>query len=508
MEADEQWVSYASPRANFRVTGGHRMIYKTAVFGGKWSGWKSSDAITMAGQKSGIVMPVAVHIDQPGAPLTDDEIYLIGMLMADGSWSTHQATIYQSERHPEVIERIEAALTRAGISFSKKESFHETKFNRNYRSWRYSISMGDPRCGRPGKGLRYLVPFLDKELSPAMMSISKDQFITLIKSMWDGDGSKVTKTPSCDWTPRGWSICSARKEAVDRLQALAAMHGLTANVRSEQGARKNPIWFISINDQDWRSVGGFGPRPQVEVMSSTNERVWCIETTAGTIVTRRRGKTTVMGNCQIAGRGMRLIGQHISESIRNKKPNCLWLDFTDTTLEMGPVDEIKGRIPLPSKGGPPPFKVCPQCGSQNATAKLVCSSCGFDFPPAERVTHDATVKDAPVMSGQKPKYNRHDLTGCEYYVHTKAGSPDCMRVTYRAGLQVVATEYVHFDRRGPMRFQAEGWWALRSIDASGWLPGATNEAVVLAQQGALRLPVAITLTKVKYPEIVDTEFAQ
>lgn len=209
---------------------------------------------------------------------------------------------------------------------------------------------------------------------------------------------------------------------------------------------------------------------------------------------------------QICGRGMRLVGQHIVESARNGKENCLWLDFTSTTLEMGPVDEIKGRIPVPSKGGIAPFKVCPNCGSQNATATLKCSTCGFDFPPAERVNHDAHVKDAPVMSGQKPKYSRHDLTGCEYYTHTKNGSPDCMRVAYRSGMQVVATEYVHFDRRGPLRFQAEGWWSLRSKDAGAWLPSSTSEAVVLAQQGVLKMPVAITLTKSKHPEIVDTEF--
>ena len=211
---------------------------------------------------------------------------------------------------------------------------------------------------------------------------------------------------------------------------------------------------------------------------------------------------------QIGGRGMRLIGQHISESARNGKADCLWLDFTDTTLAMGPIDEIKGRVPMPGRGGPPPFKLCPNCGSQNATAKLKCSSCGFDFPPPERINHDATVKDAPVMSGQKPKYVRHDITSCEYYRHAKDGSPDCMRAVYKSGLQIVVQEYVHFDRRGPLRFQAEAWWERRAKDPNGWIPGNTADAVVLAQQGALLQPVAVTVTKGKYPEIVDVEFRE
>ncbi len=212
---------------------------------------------------------------------------------------------------------------------------------------------------------------------------------------------------------------------------------------------------------------------------------------------------------QIAGRGMRLLGQHISESIRNGKPDCLWLDFTDTTLAMGPVDEVKGRVPLPSRGGPPPFKLCPSCGSQNATATLKCTSCGHEFPPPERINHDAEVKDAPIMSaGKKQKLRRHDITAVDYLTHSKEGSPDCMRAVYKAGFQTVAVEYIHFNRQGPRRFEAEHWWAQRAREAGGWIPGSTADAVVMAQQGSLRRVVAITMTAGKYPEIVDVEYAE
>jgi DNA repair protein RadD len=212
---------------------------------------------------------------------------------------------------------------------------------------------------------------------------------------------------------------------------------------------------------------------------------------------------------QIAGRGMRLVGQTIGESIANGKPDCLWLDFTDTTLSMGPVDEIKGRVPLPTKGGPPPFKLCPNCGSQNATATLKCSSCGHEFPPAARINHDAEVKDAPIMStGKKPKLRRHDISSVDYLTHTKAGSPDCMRVIYKSGLISVVTEYIHFDRTGPRRFEAEHWWAQRAREANDWIPATTAAAIVMAQQGALRKVVAITLTDGKYPEIADVEYAE
>lgn len=221
------------------------------------------------------------------------------------------------------------------------------------------------------------------------------------------------------------------------------------------------------------------------------------------IMLMRATKSQVLYN-QIAGRGMRLVGQHISESIANGKADCLWLDFTDTTMNMGPVDKLVGRAMTRGAKADAPFKICPQCGSQNATARLKCSSCGFDFPPPERINHDAKASKAAVLSMQQAQYARHDITGCEYFRHSKAGAPDSMRVHYKAGLQVVATEYVHFDRRGPLRFQAEGWWTRRALYDG--IPGTTSDAVVLAQQGVLRVPKAITMTKSKYPEIVDQEF--
>jgi DNA repair protein RadD len=69
---------------------------------------------------------------------------------------------------------------------------------------------------------------------------------------------------------------------------------------------------------------------------------------------------------QIAGGGMR---------VEDLKTDCLWADFTDTTLEMGPVDEVKGTPAKKKREGHTPFKICETCGSQNPTAALKCSSC-------------------------------------------------------------------------------------------------------------------------------------
>lgn len=511
MEKHEQWVEYEAPRANFRVTDGHRMLFRTSTFGGGWSEMKVAAALDMAKHRDSIRMPTAVRVETCGVPLTDHELYLVGILMTDGTWTTHQATISQSERHPEILKRIEAALDGAGIAYKKRliaPPKPGSEIQQRHPRWVYSISMGDPRCGRPGKGLRYMTPYLDNDLAPALMQMTRSQFITLLKAIHDGDGFKQKYVT--EWTPSGWSICSVRAVLMDRLQAIAVMHGMTANLRWEKGpSRKRAIGVISINDQDWRSVGGTGNRPQIEVKPGTNEEVWCVESEDGTIVTRRRGKVTVMGNCQIAGRGMRVVGADITESIRNGKADCLWADFTSTTEEMGPVDLVKGREP-PKKGkGEAPFRICDNCGNRNHASALVCRECGFNFPEPERIKHDAIASGAAVMGmevdAKRPTY---EVTDVRYRLHVKhdddGNESTSMRVEYMQGMRCVAKQWVLFDHTGYGRAKAEGWWMQRVAEPGIPVPSTSAEAVDWAENhGALIKPHSIQVSlDGKYPEII------
>jgi hypothetical protein len=359
MTPEEKWVEYDAPRANFRVTDRHRMIFEGANESG---GWRIGTALEMAKCKGGAKLPTAVYFNQPGVPLTADELYFIGMMMTDGTWSHTSGAISQSERHPKIIERIEQTLQGCGIGYSKRrippppagaavsERFPRWCFNFSAGKPKAHASMGRAMCGNEFKGeyqavegttgFRHLMPFLDKDLSPALMQISRTQLIELLKGIWDGDGSKKLNV---GYDPKTLEICSARLPMLDRLQALCAIHGMTANLRCENGpSRPTPMYFLSITDKSWRSCGGYAstgknggtarnPRPQIEIKPATDERVWCVETEHGTIVTRRRGKVTVMGNCQIIGRGLRTA---------DGKDFCLVLDHSDTTLRLGMVDEI------------------------------------------------------------------------------------------------------------------------------------------------------------------------
>lgn len=222
----------------------------------------------------------------------------------------------------------------------------------------------------------------------------------------------------------------------------------------------------------------------------------------------RPTKSPVLYN-QIAGRGMRVLGADIAESARNGKANCLWADFTDTTAMMGPVDKLSGRNPAAKGASIAPFKLCPQCGSQNPTGRLQCSCCGHQFPPPDRIVHGLEASNAAVLSGQGGKFKEVKVDSVLYWRHQKVDSPDSMLVEYRDGLRTVAREWVAFSARYQMpRRKAEQWWIERAVIEA--IPGTTDDALewLAYDKAILKTPSSLLLnTAGKYDEIVEYRFA-
>jgi DNA repair protein RadD len=195
---------------------------------------------------------------------------------------------------------------------------------------------------------------------------------------------------------------------------------------------------------------------------------------------------------QIAGRGMR---------IAPGKADCLWVDLTDTTAVMGPVDAIKGRARRAAgEAREAPHKVCEECGSQNATAVLACTSCGHPFPEPERITHRSVASSAQVLSApvEQAAPIEYPVTRVAYARHQKADSPDSLRVEYWSGVRRVVSEWVSLERSGFARLRAEAWWSNR---ASGPAPRLVTDALNAAPY--LRTPVAVRVNESgRWPELV------
>lgn len=210
------------------------------------------------------------------------------------------------------------------------------------------------------------------------------------------------------------------------------------------------------------------------------------------IIWARATKSPVL-YVQGAGRGMR---------IADGKENCLWLDFTDTTERMGPVDAIKGR-PKPRKQDDPraPYKVCPECGEHVMPASsLVCPVCGAILREEED-KGPTKASDAPVMKAQmQRRITEYPVDRVSYRVHKKAGSPDSMRVDYYSGMSFVASEWVCLFHSGFAQGKAINWWKHAMPDHG--LPSSPEEAASLCRLYA-KHPAAILVDESgKYPQLL------
>ena len=205
---------------------------------------------------------------------------------------------------------------------------------------------------------------------------------------------------------------------------------------------------------------------------------------------------------QGAGRGLRPA---------EGKADCLWLDFSDTTERLGPIDAIKGRKRGPKRGQQePPFAVCDDCGAQVRPASaMVCPECGCQLRE-ETTKAIRGASNAAVMSSQiAAKIVTYPVDRVSYGIHQKAGSPNSLKVEYWSGLRVVAREWVCVEHHGFAGEKARGWWWKRTHAAC---PGTVAEALEwIDPEGTPNIlePHTITVNETgKYPEIIKFKFEE
>lgn len=207
---------------------------------------------------------------------------------------------------------------------------------------------------------------------------------------------------------------------------------------------------------------------------------------------------------QGAGRGLR---------IATGKTDCLWLDFSDTTQRLGPIDTITGRRKGPPKDAEAPFAVCDNCGAQVRPASaLRCPECGHVMREEEDKDKARSASNAAVLSKQvEQRVSTYQVDRVAYAKHEKRGGGiPTLRVEYWSGLRIVAREWVCLSHDGYPRGKAENWWSKRSPEGFTYMPGGVNQAMEWIESGfQLTQPSAITVNETgKYPEIVSYEFAR
>lgn len=187
------------------------------------------------------------------------------------------------------------------------------------------------------------------------------------------------------------------------------------------------------------------------------------------------------------------------------KADCLWLDFSDTTERMGPIDTIRGRKRAKRRQEQiAPFAICDACGAQVRPASaMVCPECGAQLREEEEKQARAASNAAVMAHQREAKIVRYEVTRVTYAVHRKEGSPDSLRAEYWGGMRLVAREWVCLEHGGFAKAKAQAWWSLRGGD-----PVRTvAEAMQAADQ--LRTPIAVIINESgKWPEIVKFEWEE
>lgn len=189
------------------------------------------------------------------------------------------------------------------------------------------------------------------------------------------------------------------------------------------------------------------------------------------------------------------------------KTDCLWLDFSDTTERLGPVDTIKGRKrSRRERDDPqgPPMRTCDECGTRMLAALTACPTCGHPYPK-QQAELQTTASAAAVLSiQQQPRIVTYPVTQVTYSLHRKDGKPDSMRVDYFSGIRRVATEWVCPLHGGFAGEKARRWLAQRGAHYD---PTVTLRDWIAQTARTLRQPSAIVVNETgQYPEIVQHQW--
>lgn len=393
-----------------RVTDDHTLIVRS--LDRRCSIWKREEAREAAKRRGAMQIPVAVAADAPDMALSDSAISLLGWMLTDGHIrkDTGGLVISQSMSQPQIIhDHIVDTLNGCGVKWvcSDSEAWLNGKQYSDCRNYRVSRS----EIERVG-----LSVYMDKDMHPDLMHMSRRQLLVLLKSVNYADGCK-RKNPS--WTVSTLEIFKGNLTFLGRLQALCVTRGMRANIHP----RHSGACLYITPDRDYATVRGqtnseTDGHKRVRLIleaSSGSQPVWCVEVPDGVIITRRNGKVAVVGNCregidfpfayhvimatpigslasylQTVGRVLRystetpehvLVTDHGGNYWRHGSPNVDrdWQDWW--ALPEHVVSEIHTNDIRDGKK--PESLVCPQCFTER-TGGRKCPICGFEHDKSKR----------------------------------------------------------------------------------------------------------------------------
>lgn len=340
---DEKMVVLETPRRSIRVTDQHRMLWKNrgtkeyqVSLAEEIAGMQCDlpingeadpleivpeqealldrarrvQANSYALRKSGLNFSASVaeaerRIDertmQYAAPheLTEAECEFIGFWLGDGTRQKLKTggveyLLWQAESCPNLCRWIDATLAVCGFDWITR--MKKPRRDGGSRVVQWSLCRGTGFGSQKRRGVYRIEPYLDKKGSRLLWGLSKAQFAAVIRGFWMADGTlhKDAVVPK----PDAWNICNTNRKLLDLLQAVGSCRGYRVNIghtSCNENRGHKTLWIMHVSCRQQHSMTTH--RLQFEDGWKA-EKVWCVKSTSGFIVTRRRGTVTVMGNTE------------------------------------------------------------------------------------------------------------------------------------------------------------------------------------------------------------------
>lgn len=411
LQNGEEMFSISSPGTDIRVTGNHRMVVKQRYGKARTlTPWTAIVAEKVAKLTDSYKIPAAGIQHAEGLPLTDDELRFVGWFMSDGSKDKlDRIIIVQAVHQPQLAD---LRLCLKGCGFSVNE-FYRVPKNTSFPNCKvrpqvtFQISYGKIKL-RNGRGWSALAPYIDKNLPDTFERITKEQLHVFLEALHLGDGTKQL-SPSHKWTRRSYHITTGNKKFADRLQSLCVRRGWKCNVTTTPPRygtmATQPIYMLHIKDVVWKSIGGTSTKgkkdsniPLLPCESKAGERVWCVNNDLGTLVIRRNGKVSIVGNS--IGRGARPW----------EDQKFVVLDHTNNNMEFHghPYDDaaysLDGRVKKTGGG----VKRCPYPGC-GAYARMPADVCPFGHPLVDEDAAPRTKRPIRTVAGELVEITKRNM---------------------------------------------------------------------------------------------------
>jgi len=519
---NEQFVVGEGRTMGYRVTDNHRMLVKFQ----NSKSWKVVAAKELIGNRRYRYPISGNFVPEMSIELSSDECSFIGFWLGDGTLYKRkpssgygwECSLTQSNAYPVIVQWVDKLLNRLGILHSRHSFKHShgtaIRWNLNCSSWR-----------------KY-TDWLNKAGSEKLFELTEEQFAAMLRGFWLADGNHYSGE---NVSSEGWAVTGTQKELYDKLQAVGVSRGYRISITEKRpplaGTHKQQYTLR------WKKAAEASlteiNKPYAERLS-TDLKTWCVTSDTGFIVTRRKGRVTVVGNTtgfdfpgidligmlratlspglwvQMLGRGTRPVyasgfdlstveGRHAA--IKNgPKQNCLVLDFAGNTRRLGPInDPVLPRKKGKGKGQAP-VKVCEVCGTYNHASVRFCAGCAAEFPKHLKISEQAGTDE--LIATQEVKTAIFKVDRVTYSKHHKQDFPDSIQVSYYCGLRMFK-EWVCLEHNGFASKKARDWWRERSIGYPP--PDTTAEAMELID--SLKEPIHIRVwLKSKYDDILGYDF--